>query len=152
LEVAQARGDLLRRYLVVGCRGAAQIALGRGDRGLADLASAEAMAIRLDTRFFLPFLKSWTAEATPGDKSASGRAAVALAAGCNQPWAQSIAYRALAHGQMRAARPDHTAAARAIEAAVAIQHGMGLKAELARSRTVQAEVLKAQRMRQTALA
>lgn len=151
LEVAEARGDLLRRYLVVGCRGAAQVALGRREWGLADLASAEAMATRLDTRFFLPLLKSWIAEAMPGDDPAASRAAVALAGACNQPWAQSIAYRALAHSHLRAARPDHAAAARAIESAVAIQQGLGLTAELARSRVVQAEVLRARRAQQAAL-
>ncbi len=152
LEIAVARGDLLRRYLVMGCRGAARVALGRHEPGIADLASAEAMASRLDTRFFLPFVKSWIAEAMPSDDPATGRAAVVLAGACNQPWAQSIAYRAVARAHLRAARPDHAAAAHAIRAAVAIQHGLGLKAELAGSRAVQAEVMKLRRTRQTALA
>lgn len=151
LEVAEARGDLLRRYLVTGCRGLARIALGRRDAGTADLADAEAMASRLETRFFLPFLKAWNAEATAGEDPATARSAVELAGACNQPWAQSIAYRALARAHMGAARPDHEAAARAIEAAVALQRGMGLEAELVRSLAVRAKAAKARRARRATL-
>jgi DNA-binding SARP family transcriptional activator len=147
-EIAEGRGDLLRRYTLGGFLGLALMAGGRWAAARRELDRAVALAGRLETRFLLPFLKAWQAEAgcrsTVGaEASGFSREVQSLAARANQPWAGSIASRALAVALSRPCSRDLGRAERAINAAVATQRGLDLRFELARSLMVQAEILDA---------
>ncbi len=145
-EIAKAQGDLLRRYTLAGFHGLALIAGGRRSAARRELDRAVAMAERLETRFLLPFLKAWQAEAasrsTAGAEASGFSSEVrSLAAEANQPWAGSIASRALAVALSRPRARDLGRAERAINVAVATQRGLDLRFELASSLMVQADIL-----------
>jgi DNA-binding SARP family transcriptional activator len=148
LEIAEGRGDLLRGYALSGFRGLALLAGGRRSAARRELDRAVTMARRLETRFLLPFVKAWQAEAASGSGASAGlpgfsREVLSLAAQTNQPWAGSIASRALAVALSRPRSRDLGRAERAINAAVATQRGLDLRFELARSLLVQADILDA---------
>ena len=147
-EIAEGRGDLLRCYTLGGFQGLALMAGGRRAAARRELDRAVAVAGRLGTRFLLPFLKAWQAEAacrsTAGARASGfSREVQSLAARTNQPWAGSIASRALAVALSRPCSRDLGRAERAIKAAVATQRGLELRFELARSLMVQADILDA---------
>ena len=148
LEIAEARGDLLRLYVLCGFRGLALLAGGRRKAARRELNRAAAMAKRLGTRFLLAFFEAGLAESAcqPGqERLASGltREALSLAAETNQPWAGSIAARTLAVALARPKGRDLGRAERVIDRAVAAQRGLGLHFELARSLSIQARILDA---------
>jgi tetratricopeptide (TPR) repeat protein len=148
IEIAEARGDLLRRYVLGGFRGLALLAGGRRGAARRELIRAQTMAKRLGTRFLLAFFKAGLAESAcqPGrerDVSGLSHEVLSLAARTNQPWAGSVAARALAVALARPKVRDLVGAERAIDRAVAAQRGLGLRFELARSLLVQARILEA---------
>ncbi len=148
LEIGEARGDLLRRYVLCGFRGLALLAGGRRKAARRELNRAVAMAKRLGTRFLLAFFEAGLAESAcqPGqERLASGltREVLSLAAETNQPWAGSIAARTLAVALARPKGRDLGRAEQAIDRAVAVQRGLGLRFELARSLSIQARILDA---------
>ncbi len=145
-EIADQQGDLLRGYTLAGFHGLALTAGGRRSAARRELDRAIAMAGRLETRFLLPFLKAWQAEDASrsnagAEASGFSREVQSLAARANQPWAGSIASRALAMALSRPRSRDLGRAERAINAAVATQRGLDLRFELARSLMVQADIL-----------
>jgi DNA-binding SARP family transcriptional activator len=149
LEIAEARGDLLRRYVLCGFRGLALLAGGQRGAARRELERAKSMATRLDTRFLAAFFKAGLAESadlSDQESAAFGltHEALSLAAETNQPWAGSIAARSLAVALARPNRQDLGRAERAIARAVAAQRGLGLRFELARSLSIQAGILAAQ--------
>ncbi len=150
LTLAEARGDLPRCYLLGGFAAVALLATGRHEEGLAGMDRALTLAARLGTRFLVPCFKAWAAEAAcrrggRGDLLALGREAFSRATAANQPWAASIASRALALAALRADPPDLHEARRSVKWALDTQSGLGLTFEVARSRRVQARVREAQR-------
>ncbi len=147
-DIAQARGDLLRLYSLHGHRGFALSGAERPDEALQELATAEAMAKRLNTTFFLPLFKAWMGEAllqAQKDEEALhlAREAFQQAAELNQPWARSVALRVLARVLTQPEVRDFTGAEKAIRSALGDQDGLGLKFEMARSLVVHAKVLRA---------
>lgn len=147
-DIAQARGDLLRLYSLHGHRGFALSGAERPDEALQELETAEAMAKRLNTTFFLPLFKAWMGEAllqAQKDEEALhlGREAFQQAAELNQPWARSVALRVLARVLAQPEVRDFTGAEKAIRSALGDQDGLGLKFEMARSLVVHAKVLRA---------
>jgi DNA-binding SARP family transcriptional activator/Tfp pilus assembly protein PilF len=148
LEIAEARGDLLRGYVLCGFRGLALLAAGERGAARPELERAVTMAERLGTRFLAAFFKAGLAESawqSGQEHLASGltHEALSLAAETNQPWAGSIAARTLAEAFARPKGHDLGRAERAIARAVATQRGLGLPFELARSLSIQARILDA---------
>jgi tetratricopeptide (TPR) repeat protein len=146
--IAEARGDLFRLYVLRGHRGAALISGERFDQAVEELEQAIDMAKRLDTTFLLPFFTAWRAEAALGanrDEEVLDlcRDAFSLSAQANQPWARSLAFRALARALLRPNLRDLYRAEKAIRAALEVQRGLGLSVELAHSSLVHARILRA---------
>jgi tetratricopeptide (TPR) repeat protein len=146
-KIAEEGGDLLRIYSVIGHRGFALAAARRYDEAIAELNLALGMAARLNTKTFRPLFTAWLAEAyfEAGHNEEALRAAreaSLLAAEQNQPWARSVALRALArvlaHHEVR----DLNGAGRSIRTALADQEGLGIKFETARSMIVQAKIMR----------
>lgn len=146
--IAHGRGDLYRLYVLHGHRGVAQLAAERFEEAAAELERAIEMAERLRTRFLLPFFTAWRAEAALGANGDDEglelcRTAFRLSAETNQPWARSLAFRALARALLRPNLRDLYRAERAIRSAMDIQRGLGLSVELAHSCLIHARILRA---------
>ena len=147
-EIAQRRGDIFRLYALQVNRGF--VLLGSGQTGAADAAldDAKELAARLGTRYLLPYLLSWSAEAAldlgDEDKALSlCREALVMSGECNQPWARSLAHRALARILSQSSTRDLFKAERAIRSAMEEQTALGLRVELAHTALVQAKILRA---------
>ncbi len=145
LKAAVARGDLLREYLLSGLRGAALLAEGRHDLAWSALKQAIARGRDLDTQFLLPFFMAWMAETVCasgryGDKRPVCEEALRFARESNQPWAASIAGRALARSLADAAMGELEEAERAIDWAICTQRDLGLEFDLARSMMIRARL------------
>ncbi len=72
----------------------------------------------------------------------AAREASLLAAEQNQPWARSVALRALARVLAHPEVRDLNGAGRSIRTALADQEGLGIKFETARSMIVQAKIMR----------
>ena len=149
VEIAEARGDLPRLYVLGGHRGIALHLGGRSEEAASTLQRSITIAEKINTRFFLPLFKAWFAEAAAGagggeEAFALSREAYRAAAEANQPWASSVAARALAVAFTQRRSRDFTRAERAIRASIETQNGLGLRFELARSLVVRAKILRAQ--------
>jgi DNA-binding SARP family transcriptional activator len=147
-DMAEARGDLLRLYALTGHRGFALLVGESYTDAVFTLKQAVAMGERLGTRFFLPLFKGWLAEAAfesgRGEEAlAVSREAFRLAAEANQPWARSVALRALARVLAHPEVRDLEGAEKAIRSAIAEQRSLGLKFEQARSLLAQAKIIRA---------
>jgi tetratricopeptide (TPR) repeat protein len=145
--IAEEDGDLLRSYLVIGHRGFALAAARRYEEAAADFKMALAMAARLNTKIFRPLFTAWLAEASfeaghHEEALQAAREASQLAAEQNQPWARSVALRALARVLAHPEVRDLTGAERSIRTALADQEGLGIKFETARSMIVQAKIMR----------
>ena len=148
LTIAEATGDLPRIYLITGFYGLAQLGCDRQEEGLANLQTALDLADRLQTRVLLANFKAALAEAWPeSEDESAGKAlansAVSIANESNQPWARSLALRAMAvlMGRHHARQlPD---AEQAIQRAVVIQRGLQLDFEVARSLALHAKIARA---------
>ena len=145
LRAAQNRGDLLREYVLRGFRGAALLAEGRHDEAWSALKQANARARDLGTEFLLPFFSAWTAETVCasgryGDKRPICEQALRFARESNQPWAASIAGRALARSLADPKNDAIDEAERAIDWSVGTQRDLGLDYDLARSLMIQARL------------
>ena len=148
LDLARARGDLPRLCALTGFRGYALLAAGRGEEAAATLREALALGKRINAHLFEALFKAWLAESAveqvvDEDALRLGREALRQACENNQDWARSIAVRALARVLARPGYRDLHAADSAIRSAIAIQHGLGLRCEIARSLVVQAKILRA---------
>ncbi len=145
--IAEESGDLLRSYSVIGHRGFALAAARRYDEAIAEFKLALAMAARLNTKIFRPLFTAWSAEALfeaghHEEALHAAREASQLAAEQNQPWARSIALRALARVLAHSEVRDLNGAERSIRTALADQEGLGIKFETARSMVVQAKIMR----------
>ncbi len=145
--IAEKDGDLLRSYLVIGHRGFALAAARRYEEATADFKMALAMATRLNTKIFRPLFTAWLAEASfeaghHEEALQAAREASQIAAEQNQPWARSVALRALARVLAHPEVRDLTGAERSIRTALADQEGLGIKFETARSMIVQAKIMR----------
>lgn len=148
IDVAQARGDLLRLYSLSGHKANALQLAGRTDDAIKLLESAITCGEQLGTGLFQPLFKAWLAEASVGEFSDEevlrlARESLRLASEHNQAWARSVAHRALARLLSRPNSRDLSAADRAIRSAVATQWSLGLPFEVARSLVVHAKILRA---------
>ncbi len=148
LDIARARGDVLRLYSLTGHKGFALLSAGDAEQAVGELEAALGQGIRLGARLFQPLFKAWLAEASIGIRSDEevirlAREALRLAADCNQSWARSVAHRALARLLSRPGCRDLNVADRAIRTAVAAQGSLGLPFEAARSLVVHAKILRA---------
>jgi len=148
IDIAQARGDVLRLYALGGHRANALYLGGRTDEAVTLLKQAIGRGEQLGTQLFQPLFKAWLAEACVGEFSDEevlrlARESLRLAAERNQAWARSIAHRALARLLSRPNSRDLSAADRAIRSAVAAQSSLGLPFEVARSLVVHAKILRA---------
>ena len=148
LEAARARGDLPRVHALTGFKGYALLGAGREEEAVAALRLALDLGGKIDTALFAALFQAWLAEASVGligDEEALrlGREALDRASQSNQPWARSVALRALARVLVRPGYRDLHAADRAIRQAVAIQGGLGLRCETARTLIVHAKILRA---------
>lgn len=148
LDIALARGDVLRLYSLSGYKANALQLGGQTGEAVALLEQAIAWGERLGTGLFQPLFKAWLAEACVGEFSDEEvlrltREALRLAADRNQAWARSVAHRALARLLSRPSSRDLSAADRAIRSAVAAQSSLGLPFEVARSLVVHAKILRA---------
>ena len=146
-ESALERGDLLRLYSLIGHRGFALAAARRYEEAMAEFRSALDMAVRLNTRTFQALFMAWLAEASfeAGDHEEAlhaGREAGRLAAEQNQPWARSVALRALARVLAHSEVRDLAGAEKSIRTALADQESLGIKFETARSMIVQAKIMR----------
>lgn len=149
LKTTRARGDLPRRYALTGLNGYALLAAGRAEQAVAALQEALSMGKRLNTGLFAALFQAWLAEAAVGlvgdeDALRLGREALRRASESNQAWAGSIASRALARVLVRPGYRDLHAADQSIRSAIAIQTGLALRYETARSMVVHAKILRAQ--------
>ncbi len=145
LRAAQNRGDLLRGYTLRGLRGAALLAEGRHDEAWSALKQANARARDLGTQFLLPFFTAWMAETVCssgryGETQPVCEEALRFAQESNQPWAASIAGRALARSLADPQDEDLAEAERAIGWSVCTQRDLGLDYDLARSLMIQARL------------
>ncbi len=145
LRAALGRGDLLREYLLCGLRGAALLSEGRHDLAWSSLKQAIARGRDLDTQFLLPFFMAWMAETVCasgryGDKRSVCEEALRFARESNQPWAASIASRALARCLADSALGELEEAERAIDWAICTQRDLGLDFDLARSMMIRARL------------
>ena len=148
LDVARARGDILRLYSLTGHKGNALLLSGQTKDAFAHLEQAIAAGERLNTSLFQPLFKAWLAEAAVGEFNDEevlrlARESLRLAADHNQAWARSVAHRALARLLSRPSSRDLNAADHAIRSAVATQVSLGLPFEMARSLVVHAKILRA---------
>ncbi len=148
LDIAQARGDVLRLYALTGHKANALHLAGETGEAIALLEQAIAWGDRLGAGLFQPLFKAWLAEACVGEFSDEevlrlARESLRLAADRNQAWARSVAHRALARLLSRPSSRDLSAADRAIRSAVAAQSSLGLLFEVARSLVVHAKILRA---------
>jgi DNA-binding SARP family transcriptional activator len=148
LEKARARGDLPRLHLLTGFMGYALLVGGRDDEALVALRAALDMGRDLGTDLFAALFAAWLAEGSVGavgDEEALrlDREALDRASRSNQPWARSVALRALARTLIRPAYRDLHAADHAVRQAEAIQSGLGLRCEAARTLIVHAKILRA---------
>lgn len=148
IDIAEARGDVLRLYALGGHRANALYLGGRTDEAVTLLKQTIARGEQLGTQLFQPLFKAWLAEACVGEFSDEevlrlARESLRLAAERNQAWARSIAHRALARLLSRPNSRDLSAADRAIRSAVAAQSSLGLPFEVARSLVVHAKILRA---------
>jgi DNA-binding SARP family transcriptional activator/tetratricopeptide (TPR) repeat protein len=146
-KIAEEGGDLLRSYLVIGHRGFALAAARRYDEAMAEFKLALSMAARLNTKIFRPLFTAWLAEACfesgqHEEALRAAREASQLAAEQNQPWARSVALRALARVLAHPEVRDLNGAERSIRTALADQEGLGIKFETARSMIVQAKIMR----------
>ena len=146
-RIAEEGGDLLRSYLVIGHRGFALAAARRYQEAIADFKLALTMAARLNTKIFRPLFTAWLAEASfeagsHEEALQAAREASQLAAEQNQPWARSVALRALARVLAHPEVRDLKGAERSIRTALADQEGLGIKFETARSMIVQAKIMR----------
>jgi len=146
-QIADEGGDLLRSYSVIGYRGFALAAARRYGEAIAEFKSALAMAARLNTKTFRPLFTAWLAEACfeaghHEEALQAAREAGQLAAEQNQPWARSVALRALARVLAHPEVRDLNGAERSIRTALADQEGLGIKFETARSMIVQAKIMR----------
>ena len=146
-KIAEDGGDLLRTYSVIGHRGFALAAARRYDEAMAEFGLALVMAARLNTKIFRPLFTAWLAEACfeagHHEKALqAAREASEMAAEQNQPWARSIALRALARVLAHPEVRDLSGAERSIRTALADQEGLGIKFETARSMIVQAKIMR----------
>ncbi len=146
-KIAEEGGDLLRVYSVIGHRGFALAAARRYDEAIAELKLALGMAARLNTKTFRPLFTAWLAEACfeaghNEEALRAAREASLMAAEQNQPWARSVALRALARVLAHPEVRDLKGAGRSIRTALADQKGLGIKFETARSMIVQAKILR----------
>jgi len=146
-KIAEEGGDLLRSYLVIGHRGFALAAARRYDEAMVEFKLALAMATRLNTKIFRPLFTAWLAEACfeaghHEEALQAAREASQLAAEQNQPWARSVALRALARVLADPEVRDLKGAERSIRTALADQEGLGIKFETARSMIVQAKIMR----------
>ena len=148
LEIAEADGNLLRIYVVKAVNGQAYIANGKFEEGRSALGSAVELGGQLETRFLLAYFKALLAEDWPeSEDDSAGRAAaeeaLTLSNETNQPWARSIALRASAIGLARHRARHLSDAEQVIARAIAIQTGLELSFEVARSLTVHAKIARA---------
>ncbi len=148
-DLARARGDLFRMYVLHGYLGYAYSADDQQDKAFSHLNKAIAMAERLGTGFLLPFIKTWLAETFVNagqDEEAydCSHDAYDMAVEANNPWAQSIASRAIARALVTPRYRDFDLAMKAVEFAIASQDSIDLKFELAHSKIVLAKLLRAQ--------
>jgi tetratricopeptide (TPR) repeat protein len=148
LDIARARGDVLRLYSLTGHKANALLLAGQTREAIALLEKAIAWGERLGAGLFQPLFKAWLAEACVGEFSDEevlrlARESLRLAADRNQAWARSVAHRALARLLSRPSSRDLSAADRAIRSAVAAQSSLGLPFEVARSLVVHAKILRA---------
>jgi tetratricopeptide (TPR) repeat protein len=146
-KIAEEDGDLLRSYLVIGHRGFALAAARRYEEAMAEFKMALAMAARLNTKIFRPLFTAWLAEASfevgrHEQALQAAREASRLATEQNQPWARSVALRALARVLTHPEVRDLNGAERSIRRALADQEGLGIKFETARSMIVQAKIMR----------
>jgi tetratricopeptide (TPR) repeat protein len=146
-KMAEEGGDLLRGYSVIGFRGFALAAARRYDEAIEEFKLALAMAMRLNTKNFRPLFTAGLAEACfeAGQHERAlqaAREASHLAAEQNQPWARSIALRALARVLAHPEVRDLSGAEKSIRIALADQEGLGIKFETARSMIVQAKIMR----------
>ncbi len=147
-HIAESRGDLGRLYVLKGFRGAALLAGEQFGEAAEELDRAIDLSGRLGTRFLLPFFLVWRAEAALGSGEEAAALALCqdaflLAGETNQPWAQSLAYRALARAFAQPQARDLYRAEKAIRSAMDAQNGLGLNVELAHSALVHAKILRA---------
>jgi DNA-binding SARP family transcriptional activator len=148
LDIARARGDVLRLYSLTGHKANALLLAGQTREAIALLEKAIAWGERLGAGLFQPLFKAWLAEASVGEFSDEevlrlARESLRQAADRNQAWARSVAHRALARLLSRPSSRDLSAADRAIRSAVAAQSSLGLPFEVARSLVVHAKILRA---------
>jgi DNA-binding SARP family transcriptional activator len=148
LDIAEARGDGLRRYALTGHKANALHLAGRTSESIAHLEQTIAWGDRLGAGLFQPLFKAWLVEACVGEFSDEevlrlARETLRLAADRNQAWARSIAHRALARLLSRPSSRDLNAADRAIRSAIGAQSSLGLPFEVARSLVVHAKILRA---------
>ena len=148
LEIAAARGDLLRLYALSGHKANALHLAGDLGEAIALLQKTVAWGEQLGAGLFQPLFKAWLAEACVGELSDEevlrlARESLRLAADRNQAWARSVAQRALARLLSRPNSRDLSAADQAIRSAVAAQSSLGLPFEEARSLVVHAKILRA---------
>ena len=99
------------------------------------------MAGRLNTRFLVPMFKARLAEATADGRA--GHEAYRLAVAANDPWAGSVALRAVAVASLHGRTVDAERAEQAIAAALATQESLGLVFEVRDSLAVQARAFEA---------
>jgi len=147
-DIAEARGDVFRRYALAGIGGYVAALNHEAVTADSSLGGAVAMSKDLGVRFLLPLFSAWHAEAVVEAGHAEralqlARVAFDLAAEANQAWPRSIALRVLARCLADPEVRDFIGAEKAIRSAAAEQEGLGLKVELARSKVVHAKALRA---------
>lgn len=146
-KIAEEGGDLIRTYSVIGHRGFALAAARRYDEAMAEFRLALDMAANLNTKIFKPLFTAWLAEACfeaghHEEALQAARDASRIAAEQNQPWARSVALRALARVLAHPEVRDLSGAERSIRTALADQEGLGIKFETARTMIVQAKIMR----------
>lgn len=144
LSIARRCGDLLRQYLLLGHRGQALLLGGDGGAAAEALREALELGSRLRADFFRPYFSAWRAEALVAagaieEAIEEASTAARLATATNQPWAQSVALRALGVALLRAASAAPQEAERLLAAALAMQEGMQITIEVARTLILMSE-------------
>lgn len=149
LEVAKSRGDLLRIYGLQTWKGFAYLGAERYQQAAEYLQDAAALADQIGTRFLVPFILAWLAEAHLGlgheaEAVKLSHRAYRLASETNQTWAKSVGSRVLARALANSGVRNLPLAERTIKSAMDEQMALGVRFEFARSSIVYAKIKRAQ--------
>jgi hypothetical protein len=155
--LADAAGDIFRRYLVHGWRGEARLLANSPAAAAEDLERCLELGRKIGSDFHRGGFQALQALAVLGLGETErarrlGEAALEEAARAGQAWSRSLALTALAETSLAGPSPDPAAAERLIREAITIQAAQELRCHLAGSRAILARALAARGEEAQALA